>query len=399
MPVAKLFDYPYSSFLMLRREFEVFCQEQDLEVKILRVIEMYVENERTRLFQIQANRSKTPVEKIEIPRDVWVPITYNLFRSEIYDEKISDNTLKAAIKSLEAKKLIQKQYAPKKRYDPPTYRLQVHVIDLLNRFLRISGGQKLIPSKIDTLKNLPPQFLIPSFLSTIEDLRVSKIDTNSNKGYEDKKEESVITPTLPETQTTTHPLFENPVSRDYTITPSIEPVTTNGHTSIELPTQQPTTVDNSPPSNQPSHSRVATRPATHVGKAPVMAIPLPPGSEETPVVTAPPSVKPAQPEEHSQGARDIRRMYDKINGYITGHPEWEWKKMEEMARDLQEAEYVLTQEDMKLVYNHIKPSGKYTVVHVWENWKALSTLKTTAAKKPFSMRNFDHKSDPWAMGS
>jgi len=197
--------------------------------------------------------------------------------------------------------------------------------------------------------------------------------------YIDCKEESVVsTPTVSQPESTHTPLSEKPVSSDYTITPTIQGDETSAHTPMQLSTQATPIVDNS----QSSHSRRATTtPATSVGVAPVMDVPMPPRD----VVIIPPSVKPAQqqaaavppaPKEiYSQGARDIRRMYDEINEIATGHPEWEWKKMEDMAASL-----TPTKEDMQLVYNHLKPSGKYTIVHVWENWKLLPLLK----KKPIT---------------
>jgi hypothetical protein len=166
----------------------------------------------------------------------------------------------------------------------------------------------------------------------------------------------------------------------------------------QLSTNQTSTVDNSP---SKSYSQNKTTPRQQVENALSSMLSLPDdiGMEEItpaeplpqekltppmrPVVKEPVRPAPAQPvaetDKHSDGARAIRRMYDTANNCITGHPGWEWEKMEEMARDLEEAGQPPTKEDMKLVYDHIKPSGKYTICYVWENWGLLPTLKKTGA--------------------
>ncbi len=186
-----------------------------------------------------------------------------------------------------------------------------------------------------------------------ETLRESVIVTNTET-------QSEITPTLPD------------VAPDYTTTPT-----------IELSTASSQNVDNSQRENgsQSYSHRPDTSPATHVGVMPVLSVPMPPGVKMPDAPQAPPKVvrqqqPPAPTEIYTQGARDIRKLYDSVHGIATGHPEWEWKKMEDMAA----SGVVPTREDMQLVYDHLKKaSKKHTIAHVWEAWGELPALKKPVA--------------------
>lgn len=89
-------------------------------------------------------------------------------------------------------------------------------------------------------------------------------------------------------------------------------------------------------------------------------------------------------ERYSPEAQAIRKMYDEVAlgpGKKSGHPQWDWKAMEEMAQ------VGVSEDEIRLVYNHLKGTGKkYTVQAVWENWTVLATLKkpSRTTKPPVS---------------
>lgn len=202
MPANKLFNYPHNAFLMLRLEFVAICQEQELEAMLLRIIEMHVDAKRQSLFVEAMNKKKAPRDQVvDIPKDLWVPISYKLFMNDLYGIVTSENTIKKALRSLEQKRLIFSRPPQKGKYNAPEYQLHVTVIQILLDVVGKPGYQLLIPSIIDALKKLPPQFLIPSEcqklipskinLSSGEESRVSEIDTNIRKDTDknkDKKE-------------------------------------------------------------------------------------------------------------------------------------------------------------------------------------------------------------------
>lgn len=197
MPADKLFNYPYESFLMVRYEFILICEGNELEAKLLRIIESYVENARKALYRDAANTQSAPREAvIPIPRNIWVPISYKLFMRDLYGTVSSENTLKKGLKSLLEKRLIERRHTPQGRYDAPEYRLNVDALESLLATLREPGGQKLIPSRIDTLKQQGGQKLIPSggqklipSVAGSSTTRGSKIDPILYREKKNKKEE------------------------------------------------------------------------------------------------------------------------------------------------------------------------------------------------------------------
>jgi len=178
---------------MVRLDYILICRDE-LEAKILRIIEMYIEDVRNKLYLEHLNKlpkgSPLPEQQIEITRDVRVSISHRTFMYDLYGLVKSENTLKKAIKSLIDKGFIQMHYDAKKKYEAPQYQIVTETVqeefDKITQ-LGVSGYQKLIPSNSDTIKNgyhqnLPPrgdQELTPSGTS-----RVSEFDTNSRSNYE-----------------------------------------------------------------------------------------------------------------------------------------------------------------------------------------------------------------------
>jgi hypothetical protein len=180
------------SYLMVRLDYVIICNDE-LEAKIMRLIEMYMDDERRRLYQQLLNDPKsniTPDDMVEITKDVWAPISHRLFMNDLYNLVKSENTLKRAIKSLQDKKFIRSTQ-PTKQYEAPKYQINIEVVQAeLNELAQLgkSGYQKLIPSKIDTIKKRYHQKLIPSgeqnlipSTPTLSTPMVSKFDTNSIK--------------------------------------------------------------------------------------------------------------------------------------------------------------------------------------------------------------------------
>jgi hypothetical protein len=158
-----LLSFPYDNFLMIRCEF-IRIVKDDLEAKVLRILEKTVEAERKRLARGSLTRrgGKVANRPLDIPRDVWVPISYKMFLNELYGTVASETTLKRGIKSLLDKHLIFRRYQPHALYDAPEYKLHVSALQLLLDVLGTAGGQALIPSILEGLKALPPQELTPS---------------------------------------------------------------------------------------------------------------------------------------------------------------------------------------------------------------------------------------------
>jgi hypothetical protein len=61
-----------------------------------------VEAARNRLYRDSLNQRSSHVSESppDIPRDVWVPISYKTFLNELYGTVSSETTLKKALKSL-----------------------------------------------------------------------------------------------------------------------------------------------------------------------------------------------------------------------------------------------------------------------------------------------------------
>src|SRR5260221_5561856 len=191
--ISKFLSFPTGSYIMVRLDYILICRDE-LEAKILRIIEMYIEDVRNKLYLEHLNKlpkgSPLPEQQIEITRDVRVSISHRTFMYDLYGLVKSENTLKKAIKSLIDKGFIQMHYDAKKKYEAPQYQIVTETVqeefDKITQ-LGVSGYQKLIPSNSDTIKNgyhqnLPPrgdQELTPSGTS-----RVSEFDTNSRSNYE-----------------------------------------------------------------------------------------------------------------------------------------------------------------------------------------------------------------------
>jgi len=193
--MTKFLDFPFDAFLMVRLEYSLLF-EDELEAKLLRIIERYVCEERSRIYRDTVNKHGSTQCVSDITRDIWVPISYALFMSDLYNKVTSENTIKKALNSLIEKKIIFKRHERKKRYDPPEYKIHHSVLQMLLTLLRDPEYQKLIPSIFEALKSLPSQELTPSecqelipsnsVLSLNPESRVSKNDTNyknsKNKG-------------------------------------------------------------------------------------------------------------------------------------------------------------------------------------------------------------------------
>src|SRR5258708_9721192 len=168
--ISKLLEFPYDAFLMVRLEY-VQILNDELEAKLLRIIEKYIDQERANIYQKMLNTAGAPPsEKVEITKDIWVPISYRLFMNDLFGTVTSENTVKRAIRKMIKQKIIFQRFEPKKNYDAPEYKIHVNVLQMLLNVLKNPGYQILIPSIIDTLKTLPPQ-----------ELRVSKLDRKSTR--------------------------------------------------------------------------------------------------------------------------------------------------------------------------------------------------------------------------
>jgi hypothetical protein len=177
-----LLSFPFNSFLMLRLEYVLILQDE-LQAKLLRIIEAYVETQRQVIYRNQVNKNQA----VNVPKDIFVPISYKLFMNDLYDTVTSENTIKKALKQMIDFKIIFKKPPAKKKYAAPEYKINTDALQILLDVLKIQGYQKLIPSILDTLKNSYPQDLIPSWYqklipsnpnsSSEENSRVSTVDT------------------------------------------------------------------------------------------------------------------------------------------------------------------------------------------------------------------------------
>ena len=76
--ITPLLSFPYDTFLMLRCEF-IQILGNDLEARVLRILEKTVQAERKRLARARLNRGgKVGEDPLDIPRDIWVPISYKI---------------------------------------------------------------------------------------------------------------------------------------------------------------------------------------------------------------------------------------------------------------------------------------------------------------------------------
>src|SRR3954467_8008420 len=189
--INKFLDFPYDAFLMVRLEY-VQILGDELEAKLLRIIEKYVDIERKRIYREMINVAPANNgQVVEVTKDIWVPISYRLFMNDLFGTVTSENTVKKALKDMTKKKIIFQRFQPKKKYDAPEYKIHVNPLQTLLSMLPNPGYQKLIPSYIDTLKDLPPQELTPSEcqeLIPLAALRVSKVDTNITEVTDNNRE-------------------------------------------------------------------------------------------------------------------------------------------------------------------------------------------------------------------
>ena len=173
-----ILSYPYNAFLMVRLEFVQILQD-DLQSKLLRIIEAHIETQRMVLYREAVNRQKgNSIQPISIPKDIYVPISYKLFMNDLFDLVTSENTIKKALNQMINCRIIFRKEAPKKRYAAPEYSINTTVLQILLNVLKNPGYQTLIPSIIDALKNSYPQELTPSGYQTL----ISSILKSSSEG-------------------------------------------------------------------------------------------------------------------------------------------------------------------------------------------------------------------------
>lgn len=206
-----ILSYPYNAFLMVRLEFVQILQD-DLQAKLLRIIEAHIETQRMVLYRESVNRQKgNSVQPISIPKDIYVPISYKLFMNDLFDLVASENTIKKALNQMINCRIIFRKEAPKKRYAAPEYSINTTVVQSLLNVLKNPGYQSLIPSIIDALKNSYPQDLTPSgyqsLISSIlkssseEQSRVSNFDTNIRENNITDKNECLTDEKSPQSET------------------------------------------------------------------------------------------------------------------------------------------------------------------------------------------------------
>ena len=191
--MSALLTFPFGSFFMLRLEY-VLLTGNELEAKILRLIEKRMDDERRRRYQAQMNKmppgTKETTVVLDIPKNIWVPISHALFLYDLYGLVQSENTLKRALSSLLKKQLILTRKG-QGRYAPTEYQLNLEKI--AQEFAAMSkqgraGYQPVTPSPDDLLSSAPgdqavtiseQQAVILSSvtsISTVDPLRVSEID-------------------------------------------------------------------------------------------------------------------------------------------------------------------------------------------------------------------------------
>lgn len=192
MPINNLLTFPFTSYLMVRLDYVVICGDE-LEAKIMRIIEMYMEDERKIIYKTLLNDPRNDIDPqatIEITKDVWPAISHRLFKNDLYDQDMAENTLKRAIKSLKKKSFIKVRDTGLKRYESPSYQIDTEVVQAefeQVKTLGKAGYQKLMVSKIDGIKKPSHQKMTPSEgqnLIPSSTVRVSNFDPNSRRDYE-----------------------------------------------------------------------------------------------------------------------------------------------------------------------------------------------------------------------
>lgn len=160
--MSALLTFPFGSFLMLRLEY-VLLTGNELEAKILRLIEKRMDDERRRRYQAKMNTmppgTKETSAVLDIPRNIWVPISHALFLYDLYGLVQSENTLKRALSSLLEKGLILTRKG-QGRYTPTDYQLNLEKIAQEFAAMSEQGRaryQPVTPSSDDTLEAAPEE--------------------------------------------------------------------------------------------------------------------------------------------------------------------------------------------------------------------------------------------------
>lgn len=242
-----LLSFPHNAFLMLRLEYVQILQD-DLQAKLLRIIESHIETQRQVIYRDEMNKQKgDPKHPIKVPKDIFVPISYKLFMNDLFDLVTSENTIKKSLNQMIEYKIIFRKEPPKKRYAPPEYSINTDALQILLDALKDQWYQKLIPSILDTLKNSYPQDLTPSWYQKLipsnsdsslkEKSMVSKVDTNIRENNITDKKDSTPTLSSPDASSSHVPsrTQSSSVSSQENTAPSSSPT---------LSTELPTGVDN-----------------------------------------------------------------------------------------------------------------------------------------------------------
>lgn len=205
--ITPLLSLPFNSFLMLRLEYALLTGN-DLQAMLLRIIEKRMEDQRRRLYQQRMNSMRDVPQEVvlDIPKEVWVPISHAAFLYDLYGLVLSENTLKKALHELRKRKLIFTRKG-QGRYAPDEYQLNLKLLN--EEFKRMqqqgkAGYQPLTPSEVDTLmassgyQPLTPsegQRLIPCKTvrgSKVDPLRGSESDPSNREITEERFREEVV---------------------------------------------------------------------------------------------------------------------------------------------------------------------------------------------------------------
>ncbi len=252
-----LLSFPVGAFLMVRLEYVQIFQDE-LQAKLLRVIESHIETQRMVLYRDAVNKGKATT----IPKDIFVPISYKLFMNDLFGTVASETTVKKGLNELIERRVIFRKEPSKKRYAAPEYSINTEGLQMLLDALKDPGYQFLIPSIFDTLKKRYPQTLVPSGYqklipsnsqsSSEKKSRVSEIDTNiRKKNITDKNErEQSVPQTDSPSHSSTHSssLIANPT------TENVESKATRNTSST--PNVRRNTEPLTPPSLSPDGQRI-----------------------------------------------------------------------------------------------------------------------------------------------
>jgi hypothetical protein len=200
-----LLAFPFNSFLKLRLEFALLTGDV-MQALLLRIIENRVDAQRKKLYQARLNAIGRTVPDdviLDIPTDIWVPISHAAFLYELYGLIKTEATLRKVLTALCDKQLIFTRKGTG-RYDPTEYQLNRERITTELTRMRArgkAGYQPLPPSEGDTpMVPAGYQPLIPSEgqpltpssvlrVSGSDPLRVSAVDTSNRKMTEEQLRE------------------------------------------------------------------------------------------------------------------------------------------------------------------------------------------------------------------